>query len=147
MLKVQKDEHLDQLVFSAPGGKTRNVKIVASDTRCLLWNKSSNTAHELIFKDAKAEPTVKRVWEDKDDPVTNIIGGCDGRFVVCTSETAYILNGDKLEKVEIADEWVGSANNRWALGDGWEIFNGEKVYGRGKSGYLQATLPGPTLER
>lgn len=147
MLKVQKDERLDELIFSPPGGKTKDVKIVASDTRCLLWNKSSNTAHELVFKDVKAEPTVKKVWEDTNDPVTDIIGGCDGRFVVCTTENAYILNGDKLEKVEIADEWVGGAINRWALGDGWEIFIGDKVYGRGKSGYLKATPPGPTPER
>lgn len=110
------------------------MKIVASNTRCIVYNKKSNSAHELVFKDLKTEPTVKTIWDNAYEPLMNITGGCDGRFVLSTAEASYILTGDKLEKVVIGDEWTGGTDE-WALGDGWEIWcsGGGKIYGRGKS--------------
>lgn len=100
-----------------------------------MWNRTRNSVHELIFKDVKSPPTVKKVWEDPDSMATvmDVVGGCDGRFVVTTTEASYILKGDDLEELVIDDESTGGYNI-WALGDGWEIFFGSaNIYGRGKS--------------
>lgn len=126
-------------MFMPPGGKTNSVKLVSSDDRCLLWNKYSETAHELVFKNVKADPDFKTIWDNKEDPVKNIVGGTDGRFVIATAKTAYMLKGDKLDEIVIPGERTGGGSCLWALGDGWEIFFGEeKIWGRGKSAYGQA---------
>lgn len=57
----------DRLIFEPPGGNTDRLKLVSSDTRCLVWNKNSNMVHELVLKDVKAMPTVTAVWDPKED--------------------------------------------------------------------------------
>lgn len=125
----------EELIFEPPGGTTDDIKIVLSGNRCLFWNKRNGTVDELLFNNIKAPPSPQRMWDSKDDPVMDITGGTDGRFIISTKEAARMLTGDKLEEIKIGNEWTGGNNHQWALGDGWEIvytYDGD-IYGRGKS--------------
>lgn len=137
MLAGKDGERLDELVFDPPGDETKDLKLVSSDNRCLLWNKSNNAVYELIFKDIKTQPTSNVIWDSENDPVTNIFGGTDGRFAICTTMGQYLLNGDKLEKLDIPDKYIDGETDRFLLGDGWELFFGwGAILGRGKSMFL-----------
>lgn len=130
LLELDKSER----IFTPPGEQTNEVKLVSSDNRCLFWNKTDQTVYEIVFKGVISEPTIKTIWDAKDDPVTDIVGGTDGRFIVVTSRRAFLLTGDKLDEIKIPNEELGGDAYKWALGHGWEIYFGyDKIWGRGKS--------------
>lgn len=130
LLELDKSE----AIFTPPGQQTNEVKLVSSDSRCLFWNKSDQTAYEMILKGVMSKPTIKTIWDAKDDPVADIVGGTDGRFILVTSNKAFLLTGDKLDEIKIPNEDLGGGRYMWALGHGWEIcFGYDKIWGRGKS--------------